>query len=267
MASNNKREYVALPYEYLDEMDELDDAEFGRLVRALIRYSMSGEAMTLSGNERFYAKRAMTREDRYRESYEKNTLNKSEAGKAGAAARWGDRTQPDGNSPQTIADDSSAWQTIADDSKPCDRKKSNGKNGYTETKTETETKTKTDSLPPDVGKLDICAELLPSTSTPVAMLPLNDGTEYAVTEEQCHEWAGLYPAVDVIQQLRGMRAWLLANPKRRKTRRGINAFAVNWLSREQDKGRPYTPAPAARSGGGNVFLDMLREEEARANGA
>lgn len=258
MEAKSKRDYVALPYEYLDEMDELDDAEFGRLVRALIRYGMTGEPMLLSGNERFYAKRIMAREDRYRESYTKKTSSKSDAGKAGAAARW-----------QTIADDSNAWQTIADDSKSCEHKKSDDKIGYTKTNTNTKTNTKTntDSLPPDVGKLDNSAELLASTSTPVVKLPLNDGTEYAVTEEQSQEWAGLYPAVDVIQQLRGMRAWLLANPRRRKTRNGINAFVVNWLSREQDKGRPYAPAPAARSGGGNVFLEMLREEEARANGA
>ena len=70
---------------------------------------------------------------------------------------------------------------------------------------------------------------------PVIFLPLNDGTEYPVSQEQCHEWAGLYPAVDVIQQLRQMRAWLIANPRRRKTARGINGFIVNWLSREQDK--------------------------------
>ena len=70
---------------------------------------------------------------------------------------------------------------------------------------------------------------------PMIFLPLNDGTDYPVSQEQCHEWAGLYPAVDVIQQLRQMRAWLIANPRRRKTTRGINGFIVNWLSREQDK--------------------------------
>ena len=80
-----------------------------------------------------------------------------------------------------------------------------------------------------------------STPPPVIFLPLNDGTEYPVSREQCHEWAGLYPAVDVIQQLRQMRAWLIANPRRRKTARGINGFIVNWLSREQDKpGRKST---------------------------
>lgn len=75
-----------------------------------------------------------------------------------------------------------------------------------------------------------------SGSTPVITLPLNDGTEYPVTEEQCQEWAGLYPAVDVIQQLREMRGWLLSNPTKRKTRRGILSFVTRWLGREQDKG-------------------------------
>lgn len=68
------------------------------------------------------------------------------------------------------------------------------------------------------------------------VLPLNDGTDYPVSMEQCQEWAGLYPAVDVIQQLRGMKGWLDANPAKRKTRRGINAFIVRWLAREQDRG-------------------------------
>ena len=71
---------------------------------------------------------------------------------------------------------------------------------------------------------------------PVIFLPLNDGTEYPVSQEQCHEWAGLYPAVDVIQQLRQMRAWLIANPRKKKTKSGINRFIVTWLSKEQDRG-------------------------------
>ena len=41
----------------------------------------------------------------------------------------------------------------------------------------------------------------------VIFLPLNDKTEYPVYEEQANEWADLYPAVDVIQQLRGMKLW------------------------------------------------------------
>ena len=81
---------------------------------------------------------------------------------------------------------------------------------------------------------------------PAIVLPLNDGTDYPVSVEQCQEWAGLYPAVDVIQQLRGMRGWLDANPAKRKTRRGINAFIVRWLAREQDRGGAVGRTATAR---------------------
>ncbi|MEI3363826.1 MAG: hypothetical protein V8R75_15560 [Oscillospiraceae bacterium] len=83
------------------------------------------------------------------------------------------------------------------------------------------------------------------STPPAAELPLNDGTFFPVSVEQCQEWAGLYPAVDVIQQLREMRGWLDANPDRRKTSRGIKAFIVRWLAKEQDKGGAIRQKPAS----------------------
>ena len=38
-----------------------------------------------------------------------------------------------------------------------------------------------------------------------------------------------------VTELRKMQAWLSANPKRRKTKKGILRFIVNWLMKEQDK--------------------------------
>ena len=57
-------------------------------------------------------------------------------------------------------------------------------------------------------------------------------------------WSASFPAVDVPQALREMRAWLDANPDRRKTKRGMRAFVVRWLGREQDKGGNGQPARA-----------------------
>lgn len=106
-------------------------------------------------------------------------------------------------------------------------------------------------------KSEYSAEQQAASAPPVIRLPLNDGTEYEVSVEQCHEWAGLYPAVDVIQQLRSMRGWLGANPKKKKTRSGIKRFITSWLSREQDKGGFV---PASQAGRGNVFMEIAREE-------
>lgn len=89
---------------------------------------------------------------------------------------------------------------------------------------------------PNTNPNNICAESETVSAPPVIELPLNDGTVFPVSQEQCQQWAGLYPAVDVIQQLREMWAWLDSNPKKRKTRSGIKRFCTNWLAREQNKG-------------------------------
>ena len=76
-----------------------------------------------------------------------------------------------------------------------------------------------------------------SNSPPVISLILNDKNEYPIFEEQVQEWAELYPAVDVIQQLRNMVGWLKSNPTKRKTRRGILKFVTGWLAKAQDNPR------------------------------
>ena len=83
------RTYVALLHEYLEEMEELTDEEFGRLCRGLLRYSATGEVFEPSGNERFFVRHVMAQEDRHQESYERISKVRSEAGKKGMASRWG----------------------------------------------------------------------------------------------------------------------------------------------------------------------------------
>lgn len=67
-------------------------------------------------------------------------------------------------------------------------------------------------------------------------LPLNNNSLYPISETQVTEYKELYPKVDIEQELRKMKGWLNANPKNRKTIKGINKFINGWLSREQDKG-------------------------------
>lgn len=68
-------------------------------------------------------------------------------------------------------------------------------------------------------------------------LPLASGDDFHPTEAEVREWEALYPGVEVSQQLRNMRGWLLSNRERRKTRRGVRKFITGWLAKEQDKGR------------------------------
>lgn len=89
---------------------------------------------------------------------------------------------------------------------------------------------------------------------PVFALPLNDGTQFPIFEKQVEEWSALYPAVDIMQDLRGMKGWLDASPEKRKTKRGILKFIAGWLSRTQDKGGNRTKASAQKTSGS--FADL-----------
>lgn len=71
----------------------------------------------------------------------------------------------------------------------------------------------------------------------VISLTLNDRSEFWIYGDQVEQWSQLFPAVDVLQELRKMKSWLDSNPSRRKTKRGILRFVNSWLSREQDKGK------------------------------
>lgn len=75
-----------------------------------------------------------------------------------------------------------------------------------------------------------------------------DGNYHLVTCEDVKKYRDLYPAVDVDQEFRKMIGWLDANPKNRKTPRGIGKFINGWLCRAQDSARPLQsghkqPAP------------------------
>lgn len=122
------RNYAALPHEYLEEMDILSDAEFGRLCRALLKYSMTGEEVQLEGAEKVLLKRVYMQERRFQESYSDLTESRREAGKKGAAKRW---------------------HKMASDSKSM---ASDRKNAYTETKTKT-------NIPPPNGGRDTPARV------------------------------------------------------------------------------------------------------------
>lgn len=140
------RNYAALLHEYLEEMDILSDAEFGRLCRALLQYSIDGREGQLEGAEKVLWKRVKKQEDRFQESYAEQVQSRRNAGKRGAAKRW-QTIAEDGTAKNGIAKDGSA---IAEDGTPCQAIADDGKHSKTETKTEIETET--EILPPGGGR-------------------------------------------------------------------------------------------------------------------
>lgn len=83
----------------------------------------------------------------------------------------------------------------------------------------------------------ICQELEAPDRKKAISLTLNDKSEYWIYGDQVERWSQLFPAVDVMQELRKMKSWLDSNPSRQKTKKGILRFVNGWLSKEQDKGR------------------------------
>lgn len=110
----------------------------------------------------------------------------------------------------------------------------------------------------DRQKAISCAEPQGSSAPPIASMILNDGTYFNVSVSDFNKWAALYPAVDVMQELRKMVGWCDNNPRKRKTKSGIRRFINNWLAGEQDKGGRYRGGNAPHAGGsGNIFADIM----------
>ena len=98
----------------------------------------------------------------------------------------------------------------------------------------------------------------PILGPPVISLPLNDKTEYQIFDADIEEWTELYPAVNVMQEIRKMRGWLDGNSNKRKTRKGIRRFINSWLSRAQDAPQPRIYRASETQGGcGDPLLNLI----------
>ena len=219
-------EYFCAYHSYLDSMEELNDTERGRLFTACLIYSKTGEAPQLRGNERFVFPTLKAQIDRDKATYDSRCKKNSD----NIRKRWN--------------------TDVYDGEQPCTN------DTKTKEKEKTKEKAKDNYIPPSV----VCGEL-PSSPPPAAVLPLVDGTDFEISVETVAELSGLYPAVDVAQQLRSMRGWLLANPKNRKTKARIMRFVNSWLSREQNSARPAAnQKPGGYTSGVDRLAEMYREE-------
>lgn len=124
-----------------------------------------------------------------------------------------------------------------------------------DTRIKTKTKTKTNTI------TDSAEQSSTPDEPPVFFMMLNDGSQYGVAWSKIDRWSTLYPAVDVMQALRSMCGWLDANPKKRKTKSGIERFITSWLAREQDRGGSRSQTLNHRQGAtNNPFVQIYREE-------
>ena len=213
---------------------ELDDADRLAFYDAIIEYAFNGDASPATG----VAKACF--------SFVKPVLDKSknraEAGRKGGRASRGtpeDSSEGKEDLPHSESEDK---QTL---SKPEANPKQNESKPEANSENREAIKDKGLGIKEDKGiiapnssdgSLGSVAKT-PAAPSSVISLPLASGEGYSVSEDDVTLWSGLYPAVDILQELRKMAGWLDSNPRRRKTARGIRQFITSWLAREQDRGR------------------------------
>jgi hypothetical protein len=91
------------------------------------------------------------------------------------------------------------------------------------------------SAPPRASRTVKTLEL--ETQLPAITIPIvgNGSDEYPVSAAFAEELGRCFPAVDVDQTLREIRAWNVANPSRRKTATGVRKHITAWFQREQNR--------------------------------
>lgn len=100
----------------------------------------------------------------------------------------------------------------------------------------------------DNRESNVGAEPEAASTPPVCQIILNDKSLYPITQADVDKWAGLYPAVNILAELRKMAGWSYANPSKRKTKGGIQRFINGWLAKEQDRSGSAPAAPVSRWG-------------------
>lgn len=244
MNTEKKKSFI-LYLEYKEHLDLLTDEERGKLLLALFEYVETGEFPPLEGAVKMafsFIRAQMDRDaQKYVDKCEKNRINGTRGGRPSS-------DKPDGIKEKR----EEPKETERFSEKP---KKPDHDNDHDNDH---------DIIIENTNVFSSPERLKQSSEDAVFSLPLTDKTEYYITQVMVDKWAQLYPAVDVMQDLRGMKGWLDTNPSRRKTRKGISRFINNWLCRTQDRGgnRKGTQckqgaSPTSREQStGNVFANL-----------
>lgn len=195
-----------LYHDYEEHIKLLSNEQRGVLLTALFAYSRSGKLPAFDRDPALAMAFSFIRAtiDRDNEKYQERCRKNAENIKK----RWGKNTAScDGIPPHT---------TVYDDIRM-----------YTN-----DTDNDNDNDSDNENDIIYCAEQQASAQDVIA-LPLKDNTEYTVSNADVLQWKALYPAVDILQELRNMRGWCCANPKRQKTRNGVKKFINSWLRKAQ----------------------------------
>jgi uncharacterized protein YdaU (DUF1376 family) len=206
----------------------------------------SGPVLELfeQAGERYWYRKLVDQDENIRQV----SQSRSDAGKSGARSRWQSHNAEDGKSHNT--EDGKSHNTEDGKSHNTeDGKSHNTEDGKLIADLDVDTDIDTEKTNTSCAKPQSGSAPAPTRSALIIDLPLNDKTEHSVYEADVAEYGKLYPAVDISQQLRNMRGWLLSNPRNRKTRDGIKRFIAAWLQKEQNKAPVESKRPSGTRNG------------------
>lgn len=147
--------------------------------------------------------------ERYKEKCKKNKENINK--------RWNTKEN------QSIQNDTNVYERTPSDTKNTDKDKDKDKDIYNNDLSNSKELSKsTAAIPQDLSQA-------------VIVLPCINNYNHPVFQEDIDHYKELYPAVDILQELKKMLGWLESNSKNRKTQNGIKSFITRWLSKCQDK--------------------------------
>lgn len=217
---------------YYKQISKLNDEQRGKLLTAMMEFSINGDASSVIMDDvtemafEFISDQMMRDAAAYADKCATNKANGSKGGRPSKDVKTSDSSMP-ARKPNGFSDNQSQ------------------PNGFFENPYEYDYDYDNDYESDADNDTKIVSEAKPSDSSPTVIeFELNDKSLYPITESQVTEFKELYPAVDVMQELRCMKGWLNGNPKKRKTRAGVLRFVHNWLAGEQNRG-------GAKNGGNN----------------
>lgn len=240
----NKESFV-LYTKYIDTFKELTDEQAGKLIKVILEYvnDMNPEPEGLI-KIAFIPIKQQLKEDlvKWKEEKEKRSL----AGKKGMESRYS-------NVNKELTNDNNVSK--------CYNKTSNVKNELTNLSDNVNVYVNVnDNVLNNNNNNNIITNNTITNNIISAELPLIDGTLYQISEDKVKEWQQVYQAIDVKNELEKMKCWLNANPKNRKTRKGVERFIVAWLNRSQDKApRVVTSIPINEIKDSETVQDSLQE--------
>ena len=254
------KESVVFYKSFYDAIEELPNKYRAEVYAAVCRYSFYGEIPELSGVAKalFIVMRANI------DASEKRYTAAVENGKKGGRPKK-DSEKPEETEENPIETENKPNQNPTETEAEPNQNLNDNEN-VTVTVTENVTVDVTDasdatenSAPVEAQKHDLPEEKKEEAEEetkqqeekPVEALPLLNGKEYPVFPSDVEKWKKSYPNVDIEAELRRIKYWLNANPKKKKAPMDIQRFITGWLSNElkEQKNRPVYNAvkkPAAQ---------------------